>query len=138
VHAVPGPGIIKALTTEAKKIEKPRGGLLLVEMSSAGNLCTPDYQKGALPMARDYKDFIVGFIAMRPVEEGFLTLTPGVQIGSKGDSLGQTYRDPRDVVREGSDIIIVGRGITGAKDVVATATTYQELGWKGYLDRIGS
>ena len=89
-------------------------------------------------MAREHKDYVLGFIAMKPVEEGFLTLTPGVQIASTGDALGQVYREPRQVVREGSDVIIVGRGITGATDVAAQAELYRKEGWEGYLERIAS
>ena len=105
-------------------------------MSSKGNLCTPEYQSSAVSIAKEHSDFILGFIAMKPVSEGFLTLTPGVQMGSKGDGLGQVYREPRDVVKGGSDVIIVGRGITGAKDIQATAALYQKEGWDGYLDRL--
>jgi len=39
---------------------------------------------------------------MKPTEKEFLTLTPGAQFGSKGDKLGQVYRDPRTVVKRGS------------------------------------
>ena len=109
---------------------------MLAEMSSRGNLCTPEYQSSAVSIAKEHADFILGFIAMKPVSEGFLTLTPGVQMKSKGDGLGQVYREPRDVVKGGSDVIIVGRGITGAKDIQATAALYQKEGWEGYLDRL--
>jgi len=73
---------------------------------------------------------------MKPVADGFLTITPGVQLANEGDSLGQVYRDPRDVIRQGSDVIVVGRGITGANDIEATAVVYREQGWKGYLERL--
>jgi orotidine-5'-phosphate decarboxylase len=134
VHAVPGPGVVAGLKAVTGSLV--RGGLILVEMSSKGNLCTPEYQSSAVAMAKNHADFILGFIAMKPIQEGFLTITPGVQMASKGDGLGQVYRDPKEVVREGSDVIIVGRGITGAKDVKAAAALYQEQGWEGYLDRL--
>ena len=136
VHAVPGPGILSGLKSVIG--DRVRGALMLAEMSSKGNLCTPEYQKGTIDMAREHKDYVLGFIAMKPVAEGFLTLTPGVQINSKGDALGQVYREPRQVVREGSDIIIVGRGITGAKDITAQAELYRTEGWEGYLERLAS
>ena len=135
IHAVPGPGVVTGLK-QAVPEGLVRGGLMLAEMSSKGNLCTPEYQSSTVSIAKEHADFILGFIAMKPVQEGFLTITPGVQISTKGDALGQVYRDPRDVVREGSDVIIVGRGITGAKDIQAAAELYQEEGWKGYLDRL--
>jgi orotidine-5'-phosphate decarboxylase len=135
VHAVPGPGVVEGLKKVVPGV-LVRGGLMLAEMSSKGNLCTPEYQASTVSIAKEHADFILGFIAMKPVREGFLTITPGVQIASKEDALGQVYRDPRDVVRDGSDVIIVGRGITGAKDVRAAAELYQQEGWKGYLDRL--
>ena len=109
---------------------------MLAEMSSKGNLCTLQYQSSAVSIAKNLSDFILGFIAMKPVSEGFLTLTPGVQMDRKSDELGQVYREPRDVVKGGSDVIIVGRGITGATDVQATAALYQKEGWEGYLERL--
>jgi orotidine-5'-phosphate decarboxylase len=134
VHAVPGPGIVSGLKSVTEF--RVRGGLMLAEMSSKDNLCTAEYQAGALDIAKKHHDFILGFIAMKPVAEGFLTITPGVQIAGKGDALGQVYREPRDVVRQGSDVIIVGRGITGAKDIQAAAKEYQKQGWEGYLERL--
>jgi orotidine-5'-phosphate decarboxylase len=136
VHAVPGPGILSGLKSVIG--ERVRGALMLAEMSSKGNLCSPEYQSKAIDMAKEHKDYVLGFIAMKPVAEGFLTLTSGVQIASKGDALGQVYREPRQVVKEGSDVIIVGRGITGAKDVAAQAEIYQKEGWEGYLERLAT
>jgi orotidine 5'-phosphate decarboxylase subfamily 1 len=136
VHAVPGPGGVAGLKKAVG--DRIRGGFLLVEMSSAGNLCTPEYRASALAIAQTHSDFVVGFIAMSPTHENFLTITPGVQLASKGDGLGQTYRDPKTVVKAGSDVIVVGRGITGAKDVEEAAALYQREGWEGYLERINS
>ena len=87
-------------------------------------------------MARGNTDFIFGFIAMKLIAEGFLTLTPGVQVASKEDGLGQVYREPRDAVSGGSDISIVGRGITGAKDIQSEAALYEEQGWQAYISRL--
>jgi len=134
VHAVPGPRIVSGLKSVTGG--RVRGSLMLAEMSSKGNLCTAEYQSSALSIAKTHADFILGFIAMKPVADGFLTITPGVQLANEGDSLGQVYRDPRDVIRQGSDVIVVGRGITGANDIEATAVVYREQGWKGYLERL--
>jgi len=46
VHSLPGDGILKAIQTEAEKIDAPRGCFLLAEMSCEGNLITTDYVKG--------------------------------------------------------------------------------------------
>lgn len=101
-------------------------------------------------MARANRDFVVGFIAMRrpspPQEdssEDFLILTPGVQLGSTGDALGQQYRTPRTVILDSQcDVIIVGRGVIGSEDSIAVdevkarAQLYRDEGWKAYLERV--
>lgn len=68
---------------------------------------------------------------------GMLQLTPGIQIGSKQDNLGQQYNTPDHAILElGADIAVVGRGITKAVDPQAMALKYQELLWNAYLKRI--
>jgi len=75
-------------------------------------------------------------------DEDFLILTPGVGLDVKGDSMGQQYRTPQEVILgSGCDVIIVGRGIYG-KDyslvdkIAGQAERYREAGWKAYLERI--
>lgn len=123
-------------------------------MSSAGNLATGEYTKQAVRMARQDRDFVVGFIAMHRVEEelqqeeqkeeeDWIIMTPGVGLVAKGDAMGQQYRTPREVVLEsGCDVIIVGRGIyksldKGEEVVRREAERYREEGWKAYEERIG-
>jgi len=128
-----------------------RGLLLLAEMSSEGHLMTSSYTKNCVEAAREHKDFVVGFIAQRNLNEGkqdnFVTMTPGVNLppvegaktnDRKGDGLGQQYRTPVKVVGDdGCDIIIVGRGILGAKDRVKEADRYRDAAWKAYERRTG-
>lgn len=86
----------------------------------------------------------MGFISQNSLTDAahLLHMTPGVQgldSGSKGDTLGQQYNTPRDViVSKGSDIIIVGRGIYGAVNPDEMAKLYQEAGWNAYLEKIGN
>lgn len=93
-------------------------------------------------------EFVIGFIAMGRVDErtagaegeDFLVMTPGVGLESKGDSMGQQYRTPREVVYEsGCDVIIVGRGIygkEGEEEVKKEAERYRVEGWKAYEERL--
>jgi len=122
-------------------------------MSTAGSLAVGSYTEEAVRLARQHRDFVIGFIAQRRMdgvgagsadvsEEDFLILTPGIGLESKGDTMGQQYRTPRIAVLEsGSDIIIVGRGIYGSDptDVdktAAEAERYMSEGWAAYLDRL--
>ena len=122
-----------------------RSVLLLAQMSSANNLLTPEYTAKCVEIARQHPDFVLGYIAQRSLnsslEDNFLTLTPGVKLleegQSNGDGLGQQYRTPRSVIlQDGSDIIIVGRGILDADDRKKVAERYRREAWKAYEDRI--
>ncbi|MFC1687201.1 orotidine-5'-phosphate decarboxylase [Patescibacteria group bacterium] len=142
-HVVPGPGIIEGLKEIADKQSDPRGLILLAQMSSKGNLATDDYTKKAVKMAKEYDEFVVGFIGnggdvselkklRKLADERFILFTPGVKLGGGGDALKQQYTTPKDVIGAGSDILIVGRGIYGADDPVASAKEYRKAGWEAY------
>ncbi|KAJ1190240.1 hypothetical protein NDU88_006978 [Pleurodeles waltl] len=136
-HVVPGPGIVKGL----KEIGIPlhRGCLLIAEMSSEGTLATGNYTAAAVKLAEEQSDFVFGFISSSRVsnKSEFLHLTPGVQMDVGGDSLGQQYSTPHEVIyTKGSDIIIVGRGILSAPNRTETAEMYRKAGWAAYLQRV--
>ena len=155
-HPVPGPSIVKGLATVGLPLR--RGLLLLAEMSTAGALARGAYTEDAVRMARDAREFVIGFIAQHRMEgvglregerqdnaEDFLILTPGVGLDATGDGLGQQYRTPEVAVLTcGSDIIIVGRGICGKPgnmdigEVQRQAERYREAGWDAYLKRLDS
>ena len=131
VHALPGPGILEAIAPICRK--QQRGVLLLIEMSSVDNLLTASYRQMALEMARPYHDIIAGVIAQskHPMPYSWLTCTPGVKIAAGQDTMGQRYNDPKTaIVEQGSDIIIVGRGIIAAESPKKMAAQYQQLGWQ--------
>ncbi len=121
-------------------LEHPRALLLLAEMSSTGSLAEGSYTEKTLEMARRHRDFVIGFVASRRLSsienEDFITFTPGVQLSSGKDTLGQQYRTPEIVIMQGSDCIIVGRGIYEAGDPVSAAKLYRDAGWSAYLKRI--
>jgi orotidine-5'-phosphate decarboxylase len=56
-----------------------------------------------------------------------------------GDGLGQQYNTPQHVITQnGSDIIIVGRGIIkqSSDTIVAVTKNYQQQAWDAYLQRV--
>jgi uridine monophosphate synthetase len=134
-HIVPGPGIIEGLKEVG--MPKKRGLLLLAEMSSKGTLAHGSYTEKAVELANAHKDFVIGFIAMRKIspDPAFIHMTPGVQLQEGKDSLGQQYQTPARVMGQGSDVIIVGRGIYAAKDPAKEAALYRTAGWEAYVQR---
>lgn len=175
-----------------------RGLLLLAQMSSEDNLLTPTYTHKCVEQARQYRDFVLGFIAQenlnQATDDNFVVMTPGVSLPPRspkdssrpspsrtsssrsgirppksnhsptspststpptppeldysapssvaqdivkhGDSLGQQYNTPRNVIlNSGADVIIVGRGIMNAVDRVAESERYRREGWAAYLER---
>lgn len=130
-HALPGPGIISGLRQACEG--RDVGLLLLAQMSSAGSLFDEDYVKQTVAMAEENADFVCGFIAQSRVckNPAMMHLTPGVQLEAKSGELGQQYRTPQRAIETGSDIVIVGRGIYGSDDPLATAKAYRKA---SYLD----
>ena len=63
--------------------------------------------------------------------------TPGVQMNSVADQLGQQYNTPeKAIIDRGADVIIVGRGIVTAEDPKAKAKEYKKVGWTALTNRI--
>jgi orotidine 5'-phosphate decarboxylase subfamily 1 len=149
LHIVPGPGIIDALNgvMKERKDDLPRGILILAQMSSEGTLAFGEYTKKAVELANSNKNAVAGYIGnggdtnqLRELASmcfvGHVIFTPGVQIQSKADNLGQRYTAPEEAVLAGSDCIIVGRGIYGAENPLEMAKKYREAGWNAYLKRV--
>ncbi len=142
-HGVTGDGIVKGLQEAAKETtNEERGLLMLAELSSKGSLAKGEYTEKTVEIAKTNKEFVLGFIAQNKMgngEEGFdwLILTPGVGLDDKGDSLGQQYRSVEEVVLNGTDVIIVGRGLFGkGRDPKTEGARYRKAGWDAYLKRI--
>jgi uridine monophosphate synthetase len=135
-HSIPGPGIIAGL----KEIGLPKGRalLLLAEMSSEGTLAKGPYTDQTVKMAERHPDFVIGFISLKKLSDDprWIYMTPGVQLASGKDALGQQYQTPASVIQAGSDVIIVGRGIYAAEDPKSQAKIYRSAGWKAYVDSL--
>lgn len=134
-HIVPGFGIIEGL--QQVGLPKGRGLLLLAEMSSKGNLAHGSYTEKAVELADAYPDFVMGFISQRKISNNpcHIHMTPGIQMGKKGDALGQQYQTPDNAISKGSDIIIVGRGIYESDNPAKEAQMYRKAGWDAYARR---
>ena len=134
-HIVPGPGVIEGLREIG--LEKGRGLVLLAEMSSADNLAIGDYTKKAVEWAKEYDDFVIGFIGMKKLvdDDKFITMTPGVKLVEGTDNLKQQYNTPEKVIVGGSDVIIVGRGIYKADNPKEEAKKYRESAWNAYQNK---
>lgn len=136
-HAVPGPGVIEGLKT----IGQPNGQalLLLAEMSSSGTLAKGAYTKKALEFGEAHGDYVMGFISLRQVSKnpGMIHFTPGVKLTPGKDALGQRYRTIDEIlIKNKSDVIIVGRDIAHAHNPKAQAILYQKTAWDAYEQSI--
>lgn len=136
-HVVAGPGTIDALKMSASASGKERGCVLLAQMSSDGNLLNKNVVQSAVSAALKHDDFVVGFISQEGItnDPRFIHFTPGISLQSTGDSLGQVYKSPQTAIEKGADVVIVGRALTEAPDVVTLAKKYQELSYNAYLSQ---
>lgn len=127
-HIVPGPGIIEGL--------KGANLLLLAEMSSSGTVATGSYTKKAVQFAERFASRVMGFICLKKLSKnpGMIHFTPGVKLEPGKDQLGQKYRTLEDIlVKNQSDIIIVGRDITKNANPKKRAALYREKAWDAYV-----
>jgi orotidine 5'-phosphate decarboxylase subfamily 1 len=134
-HIIPGPGIIEGLSSVG--LPRKHGLLLLGEMSSKGTLATGAYTQRATELALTYSDYVIGFISLGKLTEDprFIHMTPGIQLESGKDKLGQQYQTPKMAVERGTDIIIVGRDICNAADPKTKAQLYKTQAWDAYAGR---
>ncbi|KAF4630039.1 hypothetical protein G7Y89_g8108 [Cudoniella acicularis] len=172
-HVISGPDVVRALQEAADswggeeinedvgdaqesgsdtwKLPSKRGLLLLAQMTSAGNFLNEEYTSNCVAIARQYREFVMGFIALKPLnsqpEDDFIVMTPGCSLppeeslddsefvpGSE-DALGQQYVTPKELILRGCDIVIVGRGICNATDPSAKAEQYRGVAWQAYEER---
>eukprot|EP00835_Amoeboradix_gromovi_P001747 NODE_86_length_22163_cov_0.379442.p10 type:complete len:264 gc:universal NODE_86_length_22163_cov_0.379442:4203-4994(+) len=128
IHGLPGEGLIKAVH-EANPLLKC---LILVEMSTCDNLFTREYSEKCIKLAKAHPEQVLGIISQHKYD-GMFTMTPGVALTRGGDNLGQKYRTVEEVIKDGSDVIIVGRAITShypnKEEVIRACTEFQIRGY---------
>jgi len=144
-HLISGQDIVDGLQAGWNDVGRNGGVLLLAQMSSRGNLLSPDYTDTVVKTGSIH-DGVFGFIGngskpddlkilREKVGQGKLIWTPGVNIAIGDGEMGQRYGAPDEAIRAGSDCIIVGSGIHKSEDPAKSAKSYAEISWKALLDR---
>ncbi|CAB0032959.1 unnamed protein product [Trichogramma brassicae] len=137
VHPVPGKGIIQGIGKGLDECSEDKGIFIVAEMSSAGALTTGEYVEKAVKEVAD-SEMVTGFVCQTNIfkDPGLIQLTPGVKLVESADDLGQQYNTPNAVVDKGADLIVVGRGITQAKDQLSAVLEYKKVLWEAYKKRV--
>ncbi|XP_050520376.1 uridine 5'-monophosphate synthase [Daktulosphaira vitifoliae] len=142
VHSISGGIMLKGIqeVIQHESQLNNRGVFIIAELSCEGNLITQQYTKETVKIAENYRDIVVGLVCQTNnviSMPNILQLTPGVNIKTSSDHLGQKYQIPSDVILiKGADVAVVGRGIYEATNPAETAKMYREQLWNTYLERI--
>ncbi|KAK9874296.1 hypothetical protein WA026_002649 [Henosepilachna vigintioctopunctata] len=135
VHSLFGRSILDSIIESNDDI----GVFLIAEVSSSNNLIDEKYTTETIKLGLSYESSIAGVVCQNPLFRdfpGFLQLTPGVQLDSTKDNLGQQYNSPEKVIENGADIAVVGRGITKSADIAGSAEQYRRVLWDACKRRI--
>ena len=136
-HLISGDSNVKVYQNLERK--EKQGGLLVAQMSNHNNFITPEYTQKVVKVAQD-NDSICGFISQEKIAgDNFLYLTPGIKldVNKNKDHLDQRYKSISEVIiNGGTDIIIVGRGITESSNILLETLKYKDLGWSCYLESL--
>jgi uridine monophosphate synthetase len=108
------------------EFEKKGVDVLLVHGMSSKDALT-DYTYGAKikEMGAKYSN-VAGFVSQDLVLPGYLTFTPGVNLKTSTDGMGQVYHTLDDM-DSGPRVFIVGRGIYESDNIVETVKQYRAL-----------
>tara|TARA_Y100000022_G_C13240415_1_gene372097 strand:+ start:177 stop:899 length:723 start_codon:yes stop_codon:yes gene_type:complete len=134
VHSIVGDGILKIF----EKCKKHNQGILYIaEMSNKNNMLNNDYKNKTLEIANKYKNCIIGFICQHKISNcDYLYFTPGVNIECTKDNYDQKYISPETAFKNGSDIIIIGRGITNSHNIKESCIKYRDIFYNLYKTKL--
>ena len=113
--------------------------IVLLDMSTKGNLFTPSYRKQVLQ--KTLKDpRVVGYISQhRWWDSEKLCFTPGIDLAPRVEiSTSQFYSSPSQKREDGSDMFIVGSAIYNSSDPVKEARKYRKATWNPEIEKIGA
>ncbi len=132
VHLIGGASTVDAL--EKTKLTDSTALIAIVEMSTNDTLTDTNYVRKAKAIVKKHPS-VIGAVVQRDLELGpnKLQFTPGINLNTQGDGLGQSYNNPTTAFKKrGTDVMIVGRGIYQADDPVASAIAYKNAGWNAF------
>lgn len=135
VHILPGGKTVEALKLSS---EVDKHACVLIAEISAEDTLTKDYPQKVFQIANNNEDFVIGYVAkeMAPKSKNLIYMNPQITLSSSEDLENQNYKLPEEAVANGADIIIVGREIYQAKDLLASAIEYKTRSFNAYLNRI--
>ena len=144
-HLISGADIVDGLQAAWKDVGRDGGVLLLAQMSSRGNLLSPQYTDKVVELGSKHNG-VFGFIGngskpddlrelRNKVGREKLIWTPGVNLAVGDGEMGQRYGSPDEAIMAGSDCIIVGSGIHNSENPAESAKSYAEVSWKAFLAR---
>ena len=127
-HSIAGEPSVKAL---ADVLTEKQALILIGSMSSEGTLTDDNYLKKTIQMAENIPQ-VMGIVSQKALNsKNNLQFTPGVQLETKTDGLGQQYNTPYAIFNDKkADFAIVGRGILNAENPTETAETYRKICWE--------
>lgn len=141
IGPVNGAGVYRAIERGIKEERQAlpedefRGCLAVCEFSFE-DLDNPAQR---LELAEKHAQTCVGIIAqkLRPSPgSDMLKFCPGVHMERTNDGWSnQQWRHPNQVIGDGADIVIVGRGITAESELEEVTRRYKEACWQAYCDQ---
>jgi len=145
-HLISGPDIVDGINAAWEDVDRKGGVFLLAQMSSRGNLLSPEYSDNVINLGIGKKNIVMGYIgngsnpnAVRSLRDkvgaGQMIWTPGVNLSVGDGEMGQRYGDPHEVIMAGSDGIIVGSGIHKSESPKDSAKSYAEISWNALVKR---
>ena len=96
--------------------------ILIVEMSTEGNLMNEEYQKNVIQIAENNN--VLGVVSQHKVSDKLMHFVPGISLNEK-DNLGQVYDNPLN--KKFADVYVIGRGIYLADNPKDEIKKYKEL-----------
>lgn len=121
--------------------DEPRGCLAVCEPSSKFDWLWPDYPERMLKIAERHPEICIGIIAQKlqiSDDRNMIKASPGVHLTDQSDGRAQQWSHPSEKIKNGSDIIIVGRGIVAKpkEELERVTCMYKEVAYQAYLDAL--